>query len=62
MTNQLSIKDLRATLKSVRIQIEMFEATAAPNERDKELRRRIKESKILEAVLLEKIGQLSAKP
>jgi len=56
MTNQLTIKDLRATLKSIRIQIEMFEAIAASNELDKELRRRIEESKILEVVLLEKLA------
>jgi hypothetical protein len=59
MTSQYSIYDLQSILQAVRSRIEMLEASASASTRkaDRELRKRLKEAKIEEAVILEALAR-----
>ena len=53
MTSHYSVYDLRSILQAVRSRIEMLEASASTRKPDRELRKRIKEARVEEAVILE---------
>ncbi len=55
MTSQDNVFDLRSILKSVRLRIDVLEAAASSRKPDRELQKRIKEVKIEEAVIREKL-------
>jgi len=52
-----NIHDLRTILKSVSLRIEMLETVKASSKPDREFRRRLKEAKIEETVVLEKLAE-----
>lgn len=62
MTTQRKIDGLRRHLETVRLRQKMLESVAPPDLRDKELRRRIRESKTEEEVALSKLAELGTTP
>ena len=57
MSSQHSIRELRAILRAIRSEIELFERAAPTHRRDNEHRKRLKKAKIQESVLVEKLKE-----
>jgi len=62
MTRQCKIDGLRTFLRQIRVRLVMLESVTPPELRDNELRRRINEVKVEEAVVLTRLAELGATP
>ena len=58
MVNKNNISSLNALLKSVRLQIELLDASTKATPKDKELCRRLRKAKSEEAVILTKLSEM----
>jgi hypothetical protein len=62
MTRQRKIDGLRKVLGQIRVRLAMLESATPPDLRDNELRRRISEVRIEEAVALATLAELVVTP
>ena len=62
MNTQRHIEALRKTLQQVQARLAMLESVVPPENRDVEMNRRIREVKIEEAVVLERLSKLGVQP
>ena len=60
MTSQYGVEDLKAALVLVQGRLAMLESSAPADSQDSELRKRIRETRIEESVILAKLAEVTA--